>query len=389
MSTKIVAIAIFATTISTLPVFLTGALSVQIRQSLHFSSLGLGMLVGSFFASATLSSAASGRLAESIGGQSIMAICSFVSAITAVSIFLFVHTFSVFLALLVIAGFSNGAMQPAVNIYLVGAIPPARQGFALGIKQAAIPVSTLLSGLAVPIIALTVGWKFAYLGAGLLAALMALLILPKRGAESSKTSSAQNVERPQIQIPPLVILAAAMALGAGSANALGVFLVGNAVSVGFSPAGAGFLSALGSLIGLTARIISGHFADKRGGRHFVVSARMVALGAVGYLLLATRSELMLIPATLIGYGAGWGWNGVFNFAVIRNHPNATGRATGMTQAGAYVGSVIGPLGFGYLVEKFSFQDAWIAAAIAAVFSGALMLLGRKMIISAKERIELL
>ncbi len=370
--------AISSTTVATLPVFLTGALGVQISRSLELQPSKLGLLIGAFFASATLSSVTSGKISENHGGTLIMRLGVLSTAMWTLAIFFFAHSFFWFLTFLIFAGITNGAIQPAVNVYVANAIPRSRQGFAFGMKQAAIPVSTLLSGLAVPLIALTLGWRYAYLGTALLGVLLALT-LPKNAKVARYK---ENVTAPtrSYKILPLVVLAAAMALGAGAANALGAFLVEDAVRIGWTPANAGLLVVLGSLAGMISRVINGHLADKRGGRHFVVTAQMVLLGSLGYFMLALHISYLILPATIISYGLGWGWNGLFNYAVVKTHPQSMGRATGTTQSGAYIGSVLGPILFGFVAQHYSFNLAWYLAAASAVISAATMVIGRHLIV---------
>lgn len=370
--------AISSTTVATLPVFLTGALGVEISKSLSLQPSKLGLLIGAFFASATLSSITSGKISESHGGTLIIRLGVISTAISTLAIYFFAHSFLQFLVFLVLAGITNGAIQPAVNVYVANAIPRSRQGFAFGIKQAAIPVSTLLSGLAVPLIALTLGWQYAYLGTALLGSVLAIS-LPKN---ANVTRYVEKVTAPTrtYKILPLVVLAAAMALGAGAANALGAFLVEDAVRVGWSPGYAGLLVVLGSVAGMISRIVNGRLADKRGGRHFVVTAQMIFLGSLGYFMLALHISYLILPATVISYGLGWGWNGLFNYAVVKTHPQSAGRATGTTQSGAYVGSVFGPILFGFVAQHYSFNLAWYLAATSALISAGTMVLGRHLIV---------
>ncbi|WP_276961995.1 MFS transporter [Ferrimicrobium acidiphilum] len=378
ISTPTLVFAISSTTVATLPVFLTGALGVEISKSLALKPSQLGLLIGAFFASATLSSVTSGKISESHGGTFIIRLGVVSTAIWTLAIFVFAHSFLQFLVFLIFAGITNGAIQPAVNVYVANAIPRSRQGFAFGVKQAAIPVSTLLSGLAVPLVALTLGWHYAYLGTALLGILLAIT-LPKN-ANAARYVETVAAPKKTYKILPLVVLAAAMALGAGAANALGAFLVEDAVRVGWSPADAGLLVVLGSLAGMISRVINGHLADKRGGRHFVVTAQMIFLGSLGYAMLAFHISYLILPATVITYGLGWGWNGLFNYAVIKTHPQSAGRATGTTQSGAYIGSVFGPILFGFVAQHYSFNLAWYLAAASAVVSAGTMVLGRHLIV---------
>jgi hypothetical protein len=110
-------------------------------------------------------------------------------------------------------------------------------GLAFGIKQAAIPLATLLAGAAVPVVALTVGWRWAYVMAAGLAVLV-LLGVPRGGAPHVPTPKPPPGERATLA---LAVLGAGSGLGAGAANALGIFLVAAAVDRGIDPGTAGLV----------------------------------------------------------------------------------------------------------------------------------------------------
>src|SRR5690606_2655132 len=71
-------------------------------------------------------------------------------------------------ACLVVAGAGYGVVSPASNLVVVREIPERLRGTALGAKQSATPVVALLAGLAVPLVALTIGWRWAFLLAAVL-----------------------------------------------------------------------------------------------------------------------------------------------------------------------------------------------------------------------------
>jgi len=92
---------------------------------------------------------------------------------------------------------------------------------------------------------------------------------------------------------------------------------------------------------------------------------------------------LIVPATIISYGAGWGWNGLFIFGTVRNFPNHAGYATGTVQAGAYIGSVLGPLAFGFVVERTGYQLAWELAAISGFAAALAVWIARRLVISSQ------
>ncbi len=380
-------VSISSTTSTVFPVFITGAVAVQLRQSLHFSLALVGVAVAIFFGTAAATSLFAGSLAENQGGAKVMRIATFASAIAMGLIAFLAHSFFELAILLAFAGVANGTNQPANNLFVINAVNSNRRGFALGVKQAAIPVATLLAGVAVPSVALTIGWRYVYLFAAIIALMVSMVIPGDPDSLKVKVQRRRDGEKVEIALAPVVTLAIAMALGAGTSNALGAYMVENAVHQHYAPGTAGLIGALGSLVSLVVRLSVGYRADKRDGKHLIVVASMIGMGAIGYLFFATSIKWLVVPAAIIGYGFGWGWNGLFNFAVVVNHKGAEGRATGITQSGAFIGSVAGPIVFGYFVVHFGFRPSWILLMAVAALSTGLMLFGRYLIIAHRNEAD--
>ena len=398
-----VALAIALATTGVLPVFLTGALAVQLEADLHVGTTAIGGAVATFFAASALSSVRAGRLAERVGPFKVMLVAVGLAVVALLGNGLVVTSLPGLLGFLVAGGLSNGAMQPAVNLLLTRAVDDHRQGLAFGVKQAAIPTSTLLAGLAVPALALTAGWHFAYLAAAGLALFVGAVLvsggrrlMPMPAATDGPTPGTEDAgeqdKRAEMGRPggetwtsfdprPLVFVAAAMACAVAASNALGSFVVPGAVHEGVAPGLAGLLSAAGSVVWLSLRVGSGWRADRKGLRgrqaadaHLQTVGTLIAVGALGYGALAVGTLGLLVPAVLVAYGGGWGYNALFNLAVVRAYPEAPARATGVTQVGTYVGGMVGPLGFGVVVDHFGFEVGWalcVALAVLAVVAFSL------------------
>jgi len=370
-SAAILISALALVTAATLPVFLTGALAVSLHRSLGYSPRLVGFLVGVFFSCAIPGSILSGWFVDKLGASATVRGGGLIGCAAMALIGLAGRTPLTFGILLGVAGLADGAVQPAVNHVLSAKFPPARQGFAFGLKQSGIPASTFLAGLAVPVIALTIGWQWAY-GAGALFALVAVATSPVKQKRMAQTRSPGGRGLPY---GSLIVLALGMGCGAAAANGLGAFFISSSVRDGFSVATAGYLAALGSASSLFARILGGWLADRRSSLHFSVVAAMLGGGVIAYLGLASGEKAVVIPAAIFAYGLGWGWNGVFNFAVAKLFPHETARATGVTQAGAFLGGVVGPAGFGLIAAQDGFGTAWVACAAVALVAVVLVVLG--------------
>jgi len=398
-----VALAVSAASLSVLPVFMTGALSVQLGRALHLSSTGLGVMVAVFFGSSELSTLSLGTVAERIGGIRMMLAMAVVSTAALALIGAEARSVTTLAAFLALAGLANGGMQPAANLFLTERVGNRRQGLAFGIKQAGIPIATLLSGVAVPALALTVGWEAGYgAGAALGLVLLVALVRDRRrvppgarlasspigersGGPSATLEPPDPPARQRLEGRPLVVLACAMALAVSASNALGSFVVPSAVAAGVSPGLAGVVSALGSFAGLSTRVALGWRADRDRDHPqpyrppLRLVATMLAVGVLGYLALASGNIAALVPGVIVAYAAGWGWNGLFNLAVVRSHPHSPARATGLTQMGTYVGGATGPLLFGVLVDHGGYALAWGIAAVLALAGSMAMLTGRHLL----------
>lgn len=86
------------------------------------------------------------------------------------------------------------------------------------------------------------------------------------------------------------------------------------------------------------------------------------------------------------YGAGWGWNGLFNMAVSINHPAAPAKASGITLTGNRLAGIAGPFLFALLVTHTSYAVAWLAAAAAALAAATTMFLGDGMLATSQARL---
>lgn len=352
-----------------LPVFLTGALALQVREELGFGRSALGVAVSCFFAASALGSGPLGRLAQGIGATRAMRVAAAMSVGALVGIATITDRWSILVALLVLAGLANAFGQPAANMALAQGISVRRLGLAFGVKQSAIPVATLLAGMAVPVFALAVGWRWAFVASAVLA-LLAMATVPQLPRPPRPASGGNGIER--AAVPGLVALAVAGGFGSAAANALGVFMVDAAVSAGWGEAAAGRLLSGGSLVGLAVRLVAGWAIDRRQGWGLGMVAALMGAGSVGFLLLAHEAGApgLYTVGAFVAFGAGWGWPGLFHFSVVHTHPRAPATATGLVQSGVFLGGVLGPMTFGYLAEGWSYTVAWNAGGLALLIAAA-------------------
>src|SRR5215216_2114263 len=372
-----VLLAVAVATAGVLPAFLTGGLVVQIRSELDFGSAALGLAVAVFFAAASLASVIMGRVVERIGAHRGMRLSAVGSAASLLGVALFAGSWRGLVVCLVLGGLANAIAQPATHLSLAREVPAGRQGFSFGIKQAAIPTATLLAGLAVPGIAVTFGWRWAFVGGAALALAVAFLV-PAEAAGGVRRLKEARVK--DVRTASLVLLALGIGLGSTAATPLGAFIVESSVAAGMKVGTAGLLLALGSAFSIVVRVAFGRLADGMTGGRLRLVAAMLGLGVVGFVLLATGVDGLLVIGTLLAFGAGWGWPGLFNFAVVLTNPRAPAAATGITQTGASGGAALGPLVFGLVAEASSYSVAWLVSGAIALVAMVAVVIGRRMLL---------
>jgi predicted MFS family arabinose efflux permease len=377
--------AVTTTIACVLPVFLLGGLAVQVGAELGFSPAGLGTAVAIYFGVSALTSVPAGALVERYGPAVTARAAIGLSAGCLLAVAA-ATSYPMLVAVLAAGAGANGLGQLSSNAALTG-VPAGRQALSFGIKQAAIPVATLLAGASVPAIALTLGWRWAF-GMAAVAAAGALALVPPAGRSMPRPAAAcpaggGPVARPAARpdrraTRALIVIGLAVALGAGAAGSLGTFLVDSAVTRGLAPGTAGLTLTLGSLACVAARVGGGWLADRRRAHGDVATvAVLMAVGAVGLGLLAVPGSVALATGVLLGFGFGWAFPGLVNVAVVQLHPQTPAAATSITQTGVYAGGCAGPLAFGATATVSGYPTAWLGAAVAMLLAAGLILLGRQ------------
>ncbi len=372
---------------ASLPAFLVAALAVQLRASLHFGASEQGISLAVYYLGAAAVSLPGSRLSERYGALRVMKSAAAADAVLLALLASVVSSWALLTVLLALAGMTSSIVQPAANQFIARQVPAGRQGIAFGVKQSAVPLSALLGGLAVPAIGLTIGWQWAFAFAAAIAVLAAV-VLPRPISTIAQIRDAPRSESFSLPVLPLGVLTVGFGLGICAASGLSAFLATSAVSAGLSKGGAGMVVALASAAAFGSRLVTGARADRRGRRHFPVVAAMLGVGALGDALLAVSSAehlaVLFVLASVVAFGAGWGWNGLFNFAVVRTHPELPARATGITQVGGRLGGVAGPLVVGLLVEHGSYSLAWSVVAVVALVGALTVLAGRRLLLRARQ-----
>jgi len=356
-----------------LPLFLFGGLAVQITGELGMGLSAIGWISGIYFTVTAVTTVPSGRLVDRFGALVTARVAIAMSAAGLLGIAAFAHDPIVLTVFMVLCAPANGLGQLASNTVLSEWAPQGRRGLLFGAKQASVPLCTMLGGASVPLVALTLGWRWAFvIGAGLV--LLALVPLAGLGrpAVRPKTKGARSFD------PQLVLFAVATFLGALAATPIGSFVTTFTVDVGGSESYAGLVLMIGGIAGVIGRTGFGALADVRKGGEFHIIALMLAAGAAGVATYLFELPWLLPFGTAAAYGLGWAWPGLMNHAVVQRYADAPALATSVTQTGIFLGGAVGPIGFGLIVDHAGWGVGW-TAAVAAMAASALFIVAGSMV----------
>ncbi len=347
-----------------LPGFLTASLAPRIRTDFAFGDSTLGLAVAIFYVVCALASTPAGHLVERIGARSGIRVGAATTAASCVGIAALADSAVSLIALLVVGGIGNALAGPAVSALLKRELDASRHGIAFGAQQAGASLGALLAGLALPAIAIPLGWRWAYLGAAALAVVAASAA--PTSAHSAKPAAQRETHARGLTSVHALALAAVLASAAGVGFIS--FLVTYGVDSGMSEGAAGLLLGGVSLAATVSRIGLGAIADRGGQDALAPLPAMLALSMVGYLLLIAGEPAVIVVAALLAGSVGWAWPGALTLAVVQRSPDAPAWAVGVMMTGLFAGAVGGPLLVGLLAENDAFTGAWLLCACFALLA---------------------
>jgi len=371
-STPVLVTGVLIIVATVLPGFLAASLAPRIRADFSFEDSALGLCIAVFYLVSAVSSNPAGRLLERIGPVRGMQLAAVLTAMSCVAVAVAAHSVVTLTAALVVGGVANGLGGPTVTALFKARIPDARQGRAFGFQQSGASLGSLAAGLALPAIAIPLGWRWAFVACAVLGLATVALAprdvpAPPPGTRAAKPDGFTAIHG--------IAVAAALASAAGVG--LVSFLVSYSVDNGISETAAGLLLGAVSLTAAASRIGLGSLLDRSGGDALAPLAWMLAASAIGFVALAQGSPGVIVVAALTAAALGWSWPGGLNLAVVRRSPDAPAWAVGVMLTGLFTGAVCGPVAVGLLADHGHFTGAWVLCGAFALGASATLTVIRR------------
>jgi sugar phosphate permease len=305
-----------------------------------------------------------GLLADRIGERFVLA-TGLIGASAGLVVAAFATSFAVFVAAITVAGALGAGVNAASGRAVMGWFEERQRGFALGIRQTAVPLGGMAAALALPPIAAVWGLR-----GGLVALACGCFVAALAGLSGLR--EAPEIEDLSDLAHPLkdariwrLSIGSGLILGA-QASILGfavLFLHGER---GLSTAAAGGVLALIQLVGAALRILSGRWSDHV--RERIAPLRQLALAlAVSLVVTAALTEAplaILLPALVAAGALSLSWNALsFTAAAELAGRARSGAALGFQQTALSVASTAAPPLFAAVVAASSWGVGFGLAAL--------------------------
>jgi sugar phosphate permease len=307
-----------------------------------------------------------GLLADRIGERWVLA-TGLTGASVALVVAGFAPSFSVFVAGITVAGALGAAVNAASGRAVMSWFEERQRGFALGIRQTAVPVGGTIAALALPPIAAEWGLRggLVALGCGCFAAAAAGLIGLREAPPVDEELG--DVTHP-LKDPRIWRLAIGSGLILGAQicilGFLVLFLHGER---GLSTAEAGAVLAITQILGAALRIAAGRWSDHVHARMRPLRqlATTLAVSLAVTALLLDAPLMLLLPAFVVAGALSLSWNGLAFTATAELAGRArSGAALGFQQTALSVASTGAAPLFAVVVDASSWT---IGFGLAALF----------------------
>jgi sugar phosphate permease len=280
-------------------------------------------------------------------------------------------SFVAFLILLALAGGLGASVNAASGRAVMNWFASEQRGFALGVRQTAIPIGGAIAALALPAVNGAGGLKasFAFLGALCLASAAVAAWFLREAVGPAPELQAEDVEW-TLRDSRLWILSTGSGLYLFAQISLTSFLVlflhdEHGLSQG---AAAGALAAL--LVGaVVTRIGAGRISDVM--RTRIRPLRWIGLasfaGVLLTALLANAPVAVVVPLMVVAGAISMAWNGLSVTAAAELAGlSRSGAAIGFQQTTLAVIGVLVPAGFAYVVDVVSWEAGFALASLGPI-----------------------
>ncbi|WP_405850484.1 MULTISPECIES: MFS transporter [unclassified Streptomyces] len=374
-----------------------GAMGIHLQNQLHLSTAQLGLLISAAQLAPLVGLLVAGELLDRYDERWVVGAgaCAVAVSLCAGSL---APGYGALLCVLLVVGAGYSTVQPGGSKSVASWFDASQRGFAMGIRQAGLPLGAALASAVLPYLALTLGWRSTLLTGGLVALLGSAVFMgfyrrpPTETVETDHVIARDSTPRASLRsqlgirlrmlrepsMAKIMLSGTTLISVQSGVGILTVLHLHEAASVSAGTAALVLVVAQGA--GVVGRICLAAWSDRsRSGRYGAVMTCMVAV-VIGMAVLMTplgRSPTIAC-CVLVWLGFfGFGWYGPWVAHVAESAPpGRTGFALGLAMSANQIAIVTVPPALGLLKDlTHSFVPAWallttMTAAALIVSAGA-------------------
>jgi sugar phosphate permease len=349
-------------------------LAPRLRDEFGLSLTGLGVLLASVTVGLVATLVLWGALADRVGERIVMT-AGLLLATGALLAATTVNTVGPLMAYLVVAGAAGASVNAASGRAVIGWFGPEQRGFAMGVRQTALPVGAGLAAAGLPPLAAAFGLDAAFVAMAV-GCLVGAVVVALAVREAPLQPTRDPGGTPPVRDPRIRRMGAvSFLLVVPQFSVVALVVVYLVDEQGVAVATAALLLAAIQFGGGAARIAAGRWSDRLGQRVVPLGrlARVIAGVFAGVAVLEAAGGSFVVPVLLVAGVLAISWNGLAFTAVGEMAgPGRAGTALGLQNTAVALGAAVTAPAFAAVVERTSWAVGFAVAAAAAVIAVLLL-----------------
>ena len=353
------------------------------RWGVGFVELGLALTIGSIVSVAA--QLPMGYLADYLGPRRLLIMALFIGGFAIASVGL-ADSYTWLLPATALLGIANAIYHPADYAILSARIGPSHIGRAFSVHTFAGMLGGAIAPATMLVLANTAGIRGALVFAGLVGPLVALLIICTRGldpgsvgrrGETHRAAPAAE-QRRSVFSPTLLGLTIFFVLLSLSSSGITNFSVVALMGAYALPFSAANLALSAYLTANAFGVLGGGLVADRTRRHAQVAAVGFMVNAAIILLIGTvalGAPVLVVAMGFAGFLSGMIMPSRDMLVRAAAPAGAVGRAFGIVSIGLSTGGMIGPMLFGWIMDRGAPQWVFGASVVFMVLTVAVALIG--------------
>jgi MFS family permease len=342
------------------------AIGPELRRAFGLSLPELGAVLTASFLGSSLTLVAAGVAVDRFGPRAAMLVGTPLASggLIAAS---FGDSKPLLFAALVVSGIGSSVVPVAGTGALFQAFPASRRGWALGVRQMAVPLGGTAAAVALPLLDAVGGVRLPLLVAAAAVAGSGIAFAMVSNSEATPRRPSARAFRTILAAPGMRRLLAVASLYILVLQALLTFAVPSIRAAGFSRLSASIAFVAINLTAMGARLVWGRIADRSDGtrrsRTLAEIGLVAAGGGIAFAVsLHVAAPVVAVAAVLFAFGA-MGWNAiVYVSAGERTTPELANRSVALALTVVFLVSAVSTPLLGVLADRAGWSAFWLVTA---------------------------